>query len=122
MDFFKNLVSSGLINNTAIIFGADHGCRLKYFQTPAGNHEARLPLMYVILPKWFREKYPTAYNNLKFNGQHRLSSQYDIHTTLQALHNKEFSNPQSYYNPDKQYGVNLLAPVPEKRSCEDAGI
>ncbi len=124
LDFFKNLEASGVTDNTAIIIGGDHGTRrdFKYFETKAGSYESRLPLMYGIFPKWFREKYKAAYENLQFNGANRMTSQFDLYRTMRGILDKNFENPDSYYNPKKHFGVNLLAKIPEERTCEDAGV
>ncbi len=123
MNFLKKLHASGIINNTVVFIGGDHGCRFKdYFNTRVGYYETSLPLMYGIFPKWFREKYPTAFGNFKFNGENRLTSQYDLYYTLRAILNKDFINPRSHYDPNSHYGVNLLARVPEERTCQQAGV
>ena len=122
MDFFRKIESTGIANNTVIFFGGDHGCRLRYFRTHAGNHEARLPVMYAIFPKWFRERYTTTFENFKFNANERMTSQYDLYYTLKAILNKDFTNPHSQYDPESHYGMNLLAKVPESRTCDQAGV
>ena len=122
MDFLKRLHASGILNKTVLFLGGDHGCRFKFFKTHVGNHEARLPLMYGIFPEWFRKKYPTAYENFKYNGLNRMTSQHDLYYTMKAILNKDFTNPKSDFDPKSHYGMNLLARVPETRTCADAGV
>ena len=121
MEVVKRLESSGITNDTVILFGSDHGCRFGYISTYVGRHESRLPLMYGIFPKQFREKYPSAVRNFKFNSENRLTSQFDMYYTLKALANTaSITDPR--YDPGAHYGMNLFAHVPVDRSCDRAGV
>ena len=69
--FLTNLQTSGVLNNTVVLLGGDHGNHRveDYFKTEIGAYEARMPLQYAIFPKWFQTKHRKAYENLKFNGK-----------------------------------------------------
>ena len=71
-----------------------------------GEYEARLPMMYGIFPRQFREKYPEAFNNFKFNSKNRMTSPFDIYYTLKAIVSKDYSTPN--YDPKDHYGMNLF--------------
>ena len=123
--FLRNLQTSGVLDNTIAFLGGDHGNGFveDYFKTQIGSYEARLPLGYIITPKWFQNKYKTAYNNLKFNGRERLTSHFDTYKTLKAIMNAEYKHPPEVSMVDEAHpGVSLFQPLPEWRGCREAGI
>jgi hypothetical protein len=113
MTEFKN---KGYLNNTLLIVMGDHGWRYGDFrQTVQGKLEERLPLFTMILPEWFKKKYPQLDKNLKTNTQ-RLTSWYDGYATLNHL----LTYPKE---PDGlPHGKSLLTEIPAVRSCKDANI
>ncbi|XP_021356975.1 uncharacterized protein LOC110452651 [Mizuhopecten yessoensis] len=114
-----DLQESGALNKTAVIFYSDHGIRFgKIRETYVGKLEERLPFMYVILPKWFLEKYPNITKNLKINSN-RLTTPFDIYETLRNILN--FTG-ETRTVPAEQRGVSLFDEVPFLRSCQTAGI
>lgn len=50
----------------------------------SGYLEERLPMMFMYVPPWFREKYPQYVANL-IRNRNRLSSNYDLHMTLHHI-------------------------------------
>ena len=124
MKFFKTLQNHGVLNNTIILFGADHGTRadFKYFDTKAGSYESRLPLHYIILPESFRQKYKSAFSALTFNANHRLTSQYDLYRTLQSILHREYIPGTGQIQSDSKYGSTLFRVVSASRTCEQAGV
>ena len=124
-EFLTSLQHSGALNNTIVFLGGDHGNGRaeNYFDTEIGSYEARLPLGYIITPKWFQTKYQTAYNNLKFNGRERLTSHFDTYKTFKAIMNQEYKHPPEVARVDEAHpGVSLFQPLPEWRGCREAGI
>uniref|UniRef100_A0A0L8FM57 Uncharacterized protein n=2 Tax=Octopus bimaculoides TaxID=37653 RepID=A0A0L8FM57_OCTBM len=117
--------SQNLLNNTILFFFSDHGIRFGSFRkTYVGRLEERLPAMYILPPEWFRDKFPTLWNNLKVNT-HRLTTPFDIYETLQDILNIEKaaerskSNEIDYKNLKR---ISLFKKVPLNRSCEAATI
>ncbi len=127
MKFFKNLQKHGVLNQTVIFFGGDHGSVRdhKYLKTRTGSYESKLPIHYVIVPPWFREKHTQDYTTLQFNGNHRLTSQFDLYPTLQYLLNKGYNDnsksTEGYIDPS-YIGVNLFTKISESRTCGKAGV
>ncbi len=123
--FFSDLQKEGILNKTMVIFGADHGVRkdFKFFNTKAGSYESRLPLMYIIPPIIFKEKYKTAFKALAFNAKHRMTSQFDLYHTLKSvLHNDYLLERADLASNSRYYGTSLLRVLPSGRTCEQAGI
>lgn len=52
--------------------------------TIQGKQEERLPFFSFSLPKWFQDKYPGAYLNLKGNAP-MLTTPFDVHRTLEHI-------------------------------------
>ncbi|XP_050415130.2 uncharacterized protein LOC126829361 [Patella vulgata] len=114
--FYKD----GLFNNSVVILFSDHGQRFGSFrESYIGKLEERLPMMFLIFPKWFYKKYPQITKNLKIN-QNRLTTPFDIYETLKDI---------LYFTGDvkgdvdvKQRGISLFEEIPTSRSCDHAGI
>lgn len=71
----------------------------------------------MVVPKWFRKKYPWATKNLEENAR-KLTSPFDLHETLRAILNQEFVDSNRIY----KRGISLFQPISGDRMCEDAGI
>ncbi len=121
-NFLQQLEESGVLNKTIVFLFGDHGFRSggTYFKTTVGAYEARLPVMYVIPPKWFPKKYPEAFQSLKINAN-RLTTFLDMHQTLHDIVQNEFPRKDEQRTVD-QYGTSLFRPIPITRTCQDAGI
>lgn len=128
-DFIEYTSREGLLNRTVLIMMSDHGMRWGDFrQTYQGRTEDRLPFVFVVLPKWWREKYPLAWGNLRRNS-HRLTTAFDLHETLMDL-----VNPHVLREPFLKKRIRLQAtlpvprgiswylPVPDDRTCDMAQI
>ncbi|KAH8353218.1 hypothetical protein KR084_009684 [Drosophila pseudotakahashii] len=120
LDFHED----GDLEEMIMIFFADHGTRFGHLtELQEGFLEERLPMMFIHLPPWFRETYPSYVKALELN-QHRLSSNFDLHNTLK--HIVEIGGtpdgpklPKSFDCPTCQ---SLFYPLPEDRTCSQAGI
>ncbi|XP_016973823.1 uncharacterized protein LOC108040749 [Drosophila rhopaloa] len=116
--------ADGAFEEMIMIFFADHGTRFGQLTwLEGGFQEERLPMMFIYLPPWFREAYPSYAQALDLN-QHRLSSNFDLHNTLK--HIVEIGGtpdgtalPKSFDCPTCQ---SLFYPLPEDRTCPQAGI
>ncbi len=121
--FFRTLNDEGILENTAIIFHSDHGFRMgsDFFRSYVGAYEARLPFMYVIVPKNFQHRHKTAYNNLKTNA-HRLTTFFDIHQIVHDIAAGKFPGPIDNTGNSNFPGLSLFGEIPSSRTCSDAGI
>ncbi|XP_066995599.1 uncharacterized protein [Anabrus simplex] len=125
LQFLNELIDTGALNTTFIVFFSDHGMRFgKIRETFVGWLEERLPFIYFWIPEWFRKRYPESFQNLIMNSD-RLTSPYDLHDTLRdVLEKSENSIVSLYHNvtPECPKCKSLFSEVIEDRSCEDAGI
>ncbi|CAG7732135.1 unnamed protein product [Allacma fusca] len=89
--------------------------------------EQRLPLLYMVLPKHFKEKYSVAFQNLKDNV-HRLVTAFDLHSTMKDLLNLDNISNKRLGKRTRQLGlsesrnISLFLPISATRTCEMAGI
>ncbi|KAH8329052.1 hypothetical protein KR074_002639 [Drosophila pseudoananassae] len=119
-----DLKEAGALEETIMIFFADHGIRWgRLTRLKEGFLEERLPMMFIYLPPWFRATYPSFVRALKIN-QHRLCSNFDIHNTLK--HIIELGGtpdgpvlPKAFDCPTCQ---SLFHVLPEDRACAQAAI
>lgn len=116
------------LNTTAFLFFGDHGHRNgKFRQTFVGKMEDRLPWLAIVLPAWFKLRYPLLHKNLVRNSNN-LVTLFDVHEALVDLLflDNSFSPirprdlPSANQTPRK--GVSLFQQIPRNRSCKDAGI
>lgn len=125
--FLKNMDDSGYMNETILIFLSDHGIRWGGIRkTKQGYLEERLPFVYILMPPSFREKYETAYNNLKSNSR-KLTTPFDVHEMLLDLVDMNSITEENILDRMKTSyaaarGISLFLPVPSNRTCKAAGI
>ncbi|KAH8303811.1 hypothetical protein KR018_008186 [Drosophila ironensis] len=124
--YLDTFQQAGLFNSSVVIFMSDHGYRFTPLRMKeSGYLEERLPVVYIYVPPWFRQRYPQFVENLKTN-RNRLSSNYDLHMTL---HHLLQLNAASMSDFDRKHQAvmckscqSLFFELPFNRSCEDAGI
>ncbi|KAL3868917.1 hypothetical protein ACJMK2_041670 [Sinanodonta woodiana] len=117
--FFEKLKKEGLLHKTVLFFYSDHGIRFgRIRETFVGRVEERLPFMFIVVPKWLREKYPYITKNLKLN-QDRLSTPFDVYETLQDI---LYFKPQEMPTDPTARGVSWFREIPINRGCDEAGI
>ncbi|XP_069698069.1 uncharacterized protein [Periplaneta americana] len=128
--FLYNLIETGSLNRTVLIFMSDHGIRWGSIrETYQGRLEERLPFVFFIFPEWFRNKYPTATANLRRNTQ-RLTTPFDMYETLLDLLNLGQIEQESIQRrslelgkyKQKPRGISLFLPMHKSRTCSEAGI
>lgn len=121
----KYFQDAGVLNRSIVIVTSDHGWRAGPIMiNPQARLENRLSFAFLLLPQWFKEKYPLAYANMQEN-QYRLTTPYDIHTTLEDM-----LNPSDYLSDElikkrtisMDKGTSLFLPVSKERTCAMAGI
>lgn len=91
--------------------------------------EERQPLLYFILPKWFKKVFPSAYKNLLINRR-RLTSPFDLYETLKDLSDIDKISTSSIQKRSMEMheqslldrSISLFLQVPPTRSCDSAGI
>ncbi|EDW30105.1 GL22506 [Drosophila persimilis] len=117
----------GLFKRSIVLLVSDHGYRFGDIRTrtSSGYLEERLPMLWLYAPPWFHQKYPHYVANLRKN-RNRLSSNYDLHMTLQHLLQLNTASPEAFDPRLKAKKCpscqSLFFELPENRSCSDAGI
>jgi hypothetical protein len=121
LNFLKNFYQINENKKTIVILMSDHGARFSAArQTSQGKLEERLPFMSLIFPKLFQIKYPYAIKTLKKNI-HRLTTPFDIHSTLLSLININEINSTINYSL-KQRNISLFNLIPSQRTCDDINL
>lgn len=116
---------TGTLNKSLVILLSDHGWRTgDVMLNRQARLENRLSFAFLVLPHWFRKRYPLAYANLKDN-QYRLTTPYDIYSTLVDMLNPSVNLVDEVVKkrviPDSK-GISLFSQIPKDRTCEAAGI
>ncbi|VVC99869.1 unnamed protein product [Leptidea sinapis] len=123
--FFRRIQNENILDDTFLFLVSDHGIRWGDIRhTKQGRLEERLPFVYVLVPQSFKQNYTLAFNNLKLNS-HRLTSPFDLHSTLNDLVDLDrlkdiTSRSKQLYWKDRS--ISLFLPIPTNRSCSLAGI
>ncbi|KAF5298404.1 hypothetical protein FQR65_LT01182 [Abscondita terminalis] len=127
VNFFRKLFEMGALNNMVLIFMSDHGIRWGDIRsTYQGRMEERLPFLFMIFPKTYREEYRQIFLNLKKNSR-RLTTPFDLHETLKDLLNP-FELSQTEINrrisarKGNERAYSLFEPIPDNRTCANAQI
>ncbi|XP_076280793.1 uncharacterized protein LOC143209265 isoform X2 [Lasioglossum baleicum] len=129
-DFISYLSEEQLLNNTALIVMSDHGMRWGEFrETYQGRMEDSLPFVFIVLPRWWRDKYQIAWANLRKNTR-SLTTAFDLHETLMDL--LQLKNVEEPTLKDRfrrlssieslPRGISWFLPIPDYRTCTLAGI
>ncbi|XP_067625153.1 uncharacterized protein [Eurosta solidaginis] len=130
VDLLENFQSSQILNKTIILLISDHGLQYGTFgRTYQGIMEERQPLLIAIYPTWFKQKYSEAVTNMEHNTK-RLTTFYDVYATILDILNLNNLLPSILRTRTKELGdidvmprgISLFLPVPETRTCENAGI
>jgi hypothetical protein len=87
-----------------------------------GKLEERLPMMSLVFPQWFRDRFPQYISNLRANVD-RLSTPFDVHETLRdLLDTTRLDGPAGAGGKLPPRGLSLLREIPKNRTCQAAGI
>ncbi|KAH8410063.1 hypothetical protein KR009_005087 [Drosophila setifemur] len=128
----KRLEEADVLNRTLVLLMSDHGLRKgTYRLSPQGMQEESEPLLVAIYPEWLERKYPKAIANLRSNTR-RMVTPYDLHATLedvldpdllQDAHIKDrMEELRSSSQKNMPRGISLFLPIPDDRTCDQAGI
>jgi hypothetical protein len=118
LNFLKKFPQTDDYRKTILILMTDHGARFSAArQTSQGKLEERLPLMSFVFPELFHKKYPQAIQILKKNIP-RLTTPFDIHSTLLSLMNMKKVNYRNSHSI-KQRNISLFNLIPAQRTCDD---
>jgi hypothetical protein len=128
--FLNQLLDTGSLNHTVFILMSDHGIRWGGIrETYQGRLEERLPFVFFVFPRWFRNLYPMAIANLNKNTR-RLTTPFDVYETLLDILNLEQIENESIQKRSKELDkakpkprqTSLFLPVHKSRTCSEAGI
>ncbi|KAH8418064.1 hypothetical protein KR222_011402, partial [Zaprionus bogoriensis] len=122
LEYMQALNQSGTFDNSIILFFSDHGMRFGNLRKlNSGFLEERMPILYIWVPTWLRNKYPEFEHGLQLN-RNRLTSPYDIYATL--MHILELETPlEKLPKPEGCPSCHsVFFEVSESRDCRDAGI
>ena len=118
MNFLRGLRTANYLNRTIFILLSDHGSRYTDIrQTQQGKLEERLPYIGFWFPQSFKSAYAKEVEQVGQNRK-RLTTNFDLHETLSDLLDNSPTRPSR----TKGRGISLFKPVPESRTCEQAGI
>lgn len=116
--FLRTLARGNYLRNTMLVVMGDHGARFEGIRgTLQGKLEERLPFLSIVLPKWFKEKYPNFVHHMEQNTK-RILSPFDLHATFMDL----LHYPEKLSRKRNSYGISLFRKIPRMRRCKDAGI
>ena len=81
-DFFSQLISNSLLDDTVVVFMSDHGPQAGAIsETYFKEVESRLPFMFISLGKRLRRQY----GDILDTNANRLVTPFDIHATLKHI-------------------------------------
>ena len=112
-NFLIDLEEENLLNDTAIVFYADHGHHVNIFyhlfQLNDLQYELRLPMIFLILPRDLADKYGDGVRSYEQN----LVAAYDIYNTFSFLGGSKDLHPE---------GLNFLEKNDKPRCYKDIGL
>lgn len=113
----------GILEDAIVIVMGDHGFRFPpSINKPSGWYDVRLPILYISLPKWFKDTYPEAATAMKVN-QERLTSPYDLHLTLKDILRRSGRLPEGKDTAEAcPTCQSLLKEISLNRTCDQGGI
>lgn len=117
LKLFTKLEKNGIFKDTILVFFGDHGYRYgKIMKTRVGKLEGKLPVMFIAVPKRFRERHPGYVKNVQTNSR-RLTTHFDMHATLEHI----FSINEQQLG-DEPRSISLFHQIPKSRTCKSAGV
>ncbi|XP_047527624.1 uncharacterized protein LOC125064562 [Vanessa atalanta] len=122
INFFNNLNSSGVMNNTFILFLSDHGMRYGKMREQVESYYAeRLPMLFMWVPEDFRKIHSQEYTNLEIN-QNRLITPYDLRLTLWDIMVKSKITTHKIDSEACPKCDSIFNEISPYRNCADANV
>ncbi|KAK5581021.1 hypothetical protein RB653_001048 [Dictyostelium firmibasis] len=123
--FIKNDMEENL-NDTVLFLVGDHGSHMGpyYMWAEGGSIEVSMPILYIVLPTWFTNKYPHVEKYLLEN-ENKLASPFQLYDTIRTLSTFPEFGGIDVFDPTGQkrkQTKGLLGPIPNDISCLDLGI
>ncbi|KAK5575371.1 hypothetical protein RB653_010630 [Dictyostelium firmibasis] len=126
---FQNFLQNDLrpkLNDTFLILASDHGQHMSgyYMWSKGGKIEVAMPMLYLVLPTWFLEKYPDIEIQLLEN-ENKLSTPFQLYDTIRTLSTfPEFGgidikDPNGFRNENQK---GFLGKIPDDITCNKLGI
>ncbi|KAN0051030.1 hypothetical protein ACTA71_006797 [Dictyostelium dimigraforme] len=114
------------LNDTFLILASDHGQHMSgyYMWSKGGKIEVAMPMLYLVLPTWFLEKYPNVEKQLLEN-ENKLSTPFQLYDTIRTLSTfPEFGgidmkDPNGIRNENQK---GFLGKIPDTITCSQLGI
>ncbi|CAH0604567.1 unnamed protein product [Chrysodeixis includens] len=122
-NFLNQLVYTGVMMNTFIIFFSDHGLRFGELRfTMEAYYDDRLPMNFMWVPLFFKGRHPYELRALSIN-QFRLMTPYDMFSTLVDIKRiSECGNDTSPAPDGCQNCHSIFKVINSTRTCSDASI
>ncbi|CRL04765.1 CLUMA_CG017825, isoform A [Clunio marinus] len=133
-DLLTLLKDEKYLEKTVLFMLSDHGIRFGSFRqtTFQGMVEERLPFLFAVFPKTFKQKYPLAIRNFRRNSR-RLTTHFDMFETLKDLSNidgnvlsnemlRKRASDLNEREANLPRGISLFLEIPGHRTCDAGGI
>lgn len=123
----------GYLENTVLFVISDHGARIGDIRRiNQGELEDKLPFMFVVVPRGFKDKNAYAYRNLVDNRK-RLVTTWDLYQTLVHIVEQDNFSKEILTASDIQNelegtsfigdgGISLFLPISKDRTCKLARV
>lgn len=102
-------------NDSILILFGDHGQKVSENYQKV-RLEQNLPMLSIVLPTQLLKVYPRLARNMRENTK-RLTTHYDLYTTLLDIAEKKFDSPSKFYVDGKVRGRSLFGEISSERSC-----
>ncbi|EGC30482.1 hypothetical protein DICPUDRAFT_50727 [Dictyostelium purpureum] len=112
------------LNDTALFLVSDHGSHMGayYVFSKGGKIEVAMPLLYIVLPTWFTDKYPEVEQKLLEN-ENQLATPFQLYDTFRALSRyPEFGGIDASDPDGKREEKGLLGDIKDDITCNELGI
>lgn len=122
-NFMNQLIYTGILPNTFVLFLSAHGLRFgRHRLTMESYYDDRLPMKFLWTPFLFKGQRPAEYKAL-VNNQGRLTTPYDVYSTLLDIKRISLCNNSTVPAPEGCRNCHsLFKLINNNRTCRDANI